>query len=828
MHKVPAIDEVTRLRMEIETLQLANATLEQQLLTDAEYTAGMLQVLQEQKNELSNINRRLQAQIDFTQSIIDTTSALMIVLDSNGYIRQINRQCRKVLIGADVKFGEVGLDDWLHPEERETILASLPKFPWPVYSPFYEKVRQARYYSAEHRLRGQDGHYYHYLLEASLQINAQGQIEGVVVSATDVTQIIIQQELLQHSEKRLKEAQKIAQLGHWALNMTTDVMTWSEEICSILECKLFSAVHSLEDFMAYVHPDDHTVVQEYLTSSDPSSRQKDIEHRLLFSDGRVKWVHNRFVSYFGETGKSERKVGTIQDITAKHRAEDQLRLAAGVFNNSLNGIMITDPKGYIVQVNHVFCDITGYTLDEVKGRKPSILKSGSHDKQFYQKLWSDIENNGSWQGEIQNRRKNGELYQELLSISAIYNKNRQITQYVGIFTDITEQRQMEDQLRQAQKMEAVGTLVGGIAHDFNNTLAAIQGNLHLAKVYNKDNAAVAAKLDVIEQLGKHTGQTIQQLLTFARKSSVKLNTISLQDLFYRLQQLVDSFVPENITFRLNICTQPLYVNGDENQLQQVMLNLFNNACGAVSDVQQPEVKCSLEAFVPNEKFIQSHPEIKRGQLAHITVTDNGCGIDKQHLPHIFEPFYTTKQGGKGTGLGLSMVYGAIKTHSGVIDPESQLGKGTTIHMYLPTVVAEETGEEVPLEEIAKTEQKHTVLLVDDNVHVRNTYAEALESLDYIVVTADNGIDAVAQFEKNIDHIDLVVCDIVMPIMGGFQAVSKMRKKNNELPAIFMTGYDPDTAIPGDLRDNSQILKKPFSIIKMVESIQYMLSNKKSK
>jgi len=486
--------------------------------------------------------------------------------------------------------------------------------------------------------------------------------------------------------------------------------------------------------------------------------------------------------------------------------------------------MITDPQGYIVQVNRVFCDITGYSPNEVLGQKPSVLRSGLHDKQFYQNMWLEIANIGRWQGEIQNRRKNGELYQELLSISAIYNQNSEVTQYVGIFTDITEQRQMEVQLRQAQKMEAIGTLVGGIAHDFNNTLAAIQGNLHLAKVYNKDNPAVAAKLEVMEQLGKHTGQTIQQLLTFARKNSVKLNTVSLLDLFYRLQNLVDSFVPENIEFEIAVCHQPLFVIGDENQLQQIMLNLFNNACAAVLDVKHPLIKCSLEEFAPDGNFLYAHPEFGQGQLAHIIVADNGAGIDQQHLPHIFEPFYTTKKGGKGTGLGLSMVYGAIQTHKGIIDVDSKVGKGTTIHIYLPTVTANVTGEENTVGDIAPTEQQYTVLLVDDNNHVRDTYAEALESLGFKVIVADNGMDAITQFNNNSDHIDLAVCDIVMPRMGGFQAVSQMRLKRSNLPAIFMTGYDPETTIPPDLRNNSNILNKPFSIIKMVELIQRMLED----
>jgi len=513
----------------------------------------------------------------------------------------------------------------------------------------------------------------------------------------------------------------------------------------------------------------------------------------------------------------EKGVCFVLDISKEKRAEQAQKLASTVFHSTSEAIMVMNNNAAIQLVNPAFTEITGYGLNDVLNRNPRILASDEIDNAFFALLWNHLKLNGNWKGEISNKRKNGELYKVLISITAIYGDDKDIKQYVAVFSDITEQQRLEEQLRQAQKMEAIGTLVGGIAHDFNNTLAAIQGNLFLARNYNNNNS-VLAKLDIIEQLSKHSAGIIQQLLTFARKGSVKMTPLDLNPLFSNLGQMTKSFIRESINFNIHVGEKPLTVLGDTAQLQQVMLNLYNNSCDAIENAKNPQIETWVEEISADNSFMLKHPYFIDNRIAHISVSDNGCGISKVDQSHIFEPFFTTKEVGKGTGLGLSMVYGAIQTHRGAIEVESQKGKGTTVHIYLPLIdVTASEPFNMEMEDILDTNSVN-VLLVDDNIFVRDTYKEALTLMGYNVTTANNGIDALNQFENKGRNFNIIVSDIVMPEMSGIQMMKQIRILNPDIPAIFITGYDSDVNAPENL-SNSYVLKKPFSIHDLVQQVR---------
>ena len=260
---------------------------------------------------------------------------------------------------------------------------------------------------------------------------------------------------------------------------------------------------------------------------------------------------------------------------------------------------------------------------------------------------------------------------------------KNITHYVGIQQDITKEKELEEKLLQSQKMEAIGTLVGGIAHDFNNMLAAIQGNIYLAKTDLSNASSTATRLENIETLSQRAADIVHQLLTFARKDTVSMKPISLNTFTSTAFELARNVIPENIEHACNICEGELMINGDATQLQQVLLNLLNNAAHAVSGVASPKIICNLEHFVASDKFLALHPELSSTHFARLTVQDNGGGITPEHLKKVFDPFFTTKDVGEGTGLGLAMVYGSIQTHGGTVEVESESGVGTAFHVYLP-------------------------------------------------------------------------------------------------------------------------------------------------
>ncbi|TLS69226.1 PAS domain S-box protein [Mariprofundus erugo] len=566
--------------------------------------------------------------------------------------------------------------------------------------------------------------------------------------------------------------------------------------------------------------EDEAALQELYERGSCTPYEKQYLHR----DG------HRLTAYLSAalfTDSKDAGVCFVLDISERKRAEQAQKLAATVFNAAREGIVVTDSSAVIKAVNPAFTMVTGYTPEEVIGKNPHVLSSGHHDAAFYETMWKRLRSHGNWKGEVWNRRKDGEIYQEWLSISVIRDEAGKVSEYVGVFSDITEQRKMEEQVRQSQKMEAIGTLVGGIAHDFNNTLAAMQGNLYLAQRYNGDNVPVTTKLDVIQELLSHSAEMVTQLLTFARKGMVQMAELSLSDLFMKLECLIGSIIPENIEFDMQLCERRLFVRGDATQLQQVMLNLLNNARDAIDGCELPQIHCRLDYWQADRSFMQAHPQLETNELGHITVTDNGCGIAEQQLAHIFEPFYTTKEVGKGTGLGMAMVYGSMQTHHGVIEVESSVGQGTTVHLYLPLIQVVEpvrrTNMPLP-DSVPGSQQSATILLVDDNEHIRNFCSEVLLQLGFEVLLADDGEDALACFQHHQADVDLVISDMVMPRMGGFQTVEKMRLQRPDLPVIFMTGYDPEqVVIPDELAGNSAMVSKPFDMDTFARVVDAMLA-----
>ena len=404
----------------------------------------------------------------------------------------------------------------------------------------------------------------------------------------------------------------------------------------------------------------------------------------------------------------------------------------------------------------------------------------------------------------------------------LFNESGQAVRMSGTVRDITEHKKVEEQLFQSQKMEAIGTLVGGIAHDFNNTLAAIQGNLYLAKKKMDEKDTLNTKLDNIEQLSEHAADMVQQLLTFARKDRVSTRPFSLTSFMTEGFKLSKNIIPESVNYSIDLCDEELIIHGDATQLQQALMNLLNNARDAVRDTKQPRIVCTLESFSVDADFQQGHPEIKGERVAHLVVKDNGCGISEDALAQIFVPFFTTKGVGEGTGLGLAMVYGSVQTHGGAIEVDSREGEGTAFHLYLPLYTGEEKSVEKPKESIVPGEGEN-ILLVDDETGMREAVGEVLTSLGYRVLSAADGEEAVELFKADADGVSLVVTDVVMPKMGGIDAVKQMRLLNSEVPVIFATGYDKDqSATSREEIERSITISKPFSFETLSQSIRTMI------
>ncbi|ATX80364.1 PAS domain S-box-containing protein [Mariprofundus aestuarium] len=515
-----------------------------------------------------------------------------------------------------------------------------------------------------------------------------------------------------------------------------------------------------------------------------------------------------------KTGESTVFTAFIRDLSERKQSEEKIHKLSQAIEQAGESIIITDLEGSIEYVNPAFCSITGYKQEEVVGKNPRILNSGQQNLRFYQEMWKTIKNGETWQGRIIDKRKDGSQFPAILTISPITCESGEITHFIGLQQNLQEYEALEERFHQAQKMEALGTLVGGIAHDFNNTLAGITGNLYLIKKQLADRPEILKKLNIVETLSFQASEMIRQLMAFSRRSVINMEQLYLPSFLKETSKIHKVSIPENIHLSYIISNESMYIQADVNQLQQMMLNLINNARDALEGVEKPAISIELKRFTADPSFLDHHPGTDAVDFAQISVSDNGHGIAQEDIDHIFEPFFTTKEVGKGTGLGLSMVYGCVHSHKGFIEASSNKPNGTRFDIYIPLLEPEVGAQHLLGEQsiLVETGDGETVLLVDDDLSLISTVSEILEGLNYNVLTASNGQEAVETFMIHHHAIKLLILDVVMPIMGGYDALLEMRKINPAIKCIFTTGYDKMKVLQSqDMSDKETVLAKPYEV-----------------
>jgi len=498
-------------------------------------------------------------------------------------------------------------------------------------------------------------------------------------------------------------------------------------------------------------------------------------------------------------------------ISRQQESDREIRALSAAVSQSSDAILIFDADGTMTYANDTFEHLTGYLAGEIIGSNPTLTHNRAWP--FTHALWRKITSENMFESKIVERRKDGSFFPAMMTVSPILGTDGCIERHLVSIKDMTEYETLLAEFNQAQKMEAVGTLVAGIAHDFNNTLAAISGNLYLAKNCASAMPDVVRKITAVEGLCSHAASMIQQLLTFARKSMTDMKAVRISSFIKEVVKIQQVSIPENIIFECDIGTDDLYIRGDISLLQQVIMNLLNNARDAVQDAVNPCVSIRLEPCEVGSKPFHQHTDLAAGNYACITIADNGSGIDKHVMEHIFEPFFTTKAVDKGTGLGLAMAYGAIQSHGGVIQVDSRIGKGAVFRIYLPLIKPphHQPDQQKSLQQIAKGHGE-TILLADDNYAIIKAGIAVLESLGYKVLTAMDGEEAVEVYRSHRDVIALAILDVVMPKQGGVEAAQSICSFHPDAKIIFSTGYDRENLLhQSEQLDETRILKKPFTV-----------------
>ena len=514
--------------------------------------------------------------------------------------------------------------------------------------------------------------------------------------------------------------------------------------------------------------------------------------------------------------------GVLFNITERKLTEEKIARLATAVEQAAEAIAITDLAGTIEYVNPAFEKITGYSSAEAIGQNPRILKSGKQDAQFYPHLWDTLKRGEIWAGNFTNRRKDGTFFEEEATISPIRNAAGKVINYIAVKRDVTREVQLEAQYRQAQKMEAIGTLAGGIAHDFNNMLAAMFGYGYLLQQDTEGNPEAQENIKEILKAAGRAKDLVQQILTFSRQRDQKREVIRLDTVVKEATKFLRASLPANIQIEMNLAADAPAVLADPTQIYQVTMNLATNALHAMEG-RTGRLTVRLESFLPDKNFLQVHPEIRLIEYTRLTIADTGIGMDARTLERIFEPFFTTKPVGKGTGLGLAVVHGIIQSHEGAIIVESKVGEGTTFNLYFPAQAAEATLTDA-MTISAPRGHGEKVLLVDDEVALTTMFRRLLQRLNYQVTTCNSAREAVEIFRQNPAQFDVAITDLTMPEMNGLEVARQLVAIRASLPVVLASGYS--AALKEEhLREAGvcELLEKPVSLHALAEVLQRALS-----
>jgi two-component system cell cycle sensor histidine kinase/response regulator CckA len=549
----------------------------------------------------------------------------------------------------------------------------------------------------------------------------------------------------------------------------------------------------------FIAPEARELVSAHLRSGAEDT----YEHTMVRADGStfLAEVQGRPLPY----GTKTLRVTAIRDITERRRTEQTLRMQNAALESAADAIAITDSEGKLVWVNQAFSVLSGYSRDELIGENPRLLKSGLQDEAFYREMWQTITAGHVWHGELVNRRKDGSLWQEEMTITPVPDEGGRIRHFIAIKRNMTEHKQLEEQLRHSQKMEAVGRLAGGVAHDFNNVLQAMVAQLALLRSRHSEASASSSTLDELERQIKRSASLTRQLLLFSRRETTRRERFDVNDLVRDAADLLRRLVRENVKLVVEPKAAALHAEADRAQFEQVLMNLAVNAGDAM----------------PSGGTLTIRTGGGDGQV-WFSVEDTGCGIPEALRDRIFEPFFTTKGPSQGTGLGLSVVHGIVTRHGGTIHVESEVGIGTVFRVVLPRA-------DGPLPEAERSPfvagaapplsgHGERVLVVEDEPGAREGLVQVLAMLGYQVTAVGTGAEATALPEAS--PFDLLLTDLVLPDVAGIDLIASLRQRWPNARVILMSGYSEDEALRERISAGLvRFLQKPFDTTTLAREIR---------
>jgi PAS domain S-box-containing protein len=690
-----------------------------------------------------------------------------------------------------------------------------------VFSKTYETGEPARI--VDYDIFRKDGSTKTLELSASLMVNSTGEPVGFRGVVRDVTKRKRAEEALRESEERYRSLFKN---NHTVMLLidpeTADIVDANPAACSFygwgrkeLTNKKITDINTLTD---------EQVFQEIERAKSEENQHFFFRHRLAKDEIVDVEVFSGPIVLNGK----QLLYSIVHDITERKQAIEALRSSEEKYRTVLEAnpdpVVVYDIEGKVVYYNPAFTRVFGWSVGERLGKKMDVFVPEESLPET-QTMINRVLAGESFSGiETHRYTKEGKLIPVSISGAVLRDMDGNPVGSVINLRDISEQKNLEGQLQQAQKMEAVGTLAGGIAHDFNNLLQAIQGYTELLLMRKQEGESDWRELQEVIRASKRGAELTQQLLTFSRKVESKRRPLDLNQEVGEVRELLERTIPKMIDVELNLADNLKMVNADPAQLKQVLMNLAVNAKDAMPE--GGKLLIETQSVTLDQEFCRRYAEVKPGDYVLFSISDTGHGMGKETLEHIFDPFYTTKEVGKGTGLGLAIVYGIIKNHEGYITCYSRPEVGTTFRIYLPTIEPENMPVDVliaPEPEGLARGGNETILLVDDEEFIRELGVDVLGRAGYTVLTASNGENALELYQQERARIDLVILDLIMPGMGGSKCLEELLKMDPDTRVLIASGYSPDGPTKGALDTGAKgFVSKPYDTSQLLQLVRKIL------
>jgi len=671
---------------------------------------------------------------------------------------------------------------------------------------------------------------------AELVYDGDGKPEKVVGVIQDITEPKQAEEILHKSHEMLKCTEAMANIGSWEWDVLHDLARWSEELFRIFGRDPAEGAPSFAEQSEFYVNGDMQRLRDAVEICVKRGTPYEIELRAIRTDGEIRHCVSRGQPQYDENGKVFRIAGSFQDITDRKHSEHQIKS----LERQNQALLDHSPVCHIIvdlDFNLKYMSVNGFKMlkldenSEIYGKPyPFYFFPEAFQNEIKKKLKKVIDTGETITMEaLTNDFQENDVWLES-SLIPVFDDDNNIEYITIVSANVTQRKRdekekahLEGQLRQAQKMEAVGRLAGGVAHDFNNMLSVIIGHAGMAMEDVSPSLPIYERLKEIKKAGERSADLTRQLLAFARKQTVSPKVLDLNQTVGSMSNMLQRLIGEHIDLLWLPGEDVWSVKVDPSQIDQILANLCVNARDAIADVGKVTIETGNVAF--DEAYCSEHPVFNPGEYVLLAVSDNGCGMDAGTLGNIFEPFFTTKGPGKGTGLGLATVYGVVKQNDGFVNVHSEPDQGTTFKIYLPRFKAKADLLQKDVKSIPTELGHETILLVEDEIAILRLTTQMLERLGYKVVAAKTPGEAIHLAQEHNGEILLLVTDVVMPEMNGRDLAKNILSIYPKLNRLFMSGYNANViAHHGVLDEGVNFVQKPFSMDQLSAKVRKALDS----